>query len=112
MTEGRLKNRLLIEAQSELIELFDDDVNVDITQLGMLHITSSKAPSLDFMVNPIEVVMSSLAESTFTYGTSKAPPKRSTTNLGIVNGVELVERVNQWRATCMLAQEKRRSARV
>lgn len=100
-------NRLLVEAQSEMIERFDADLNVEITADRLIHVTSTKAQALDFLIKPIKIVLGSMSESLFIHGTSKAPPKMS----AVMNGEALMKHILQWRETLLIAESTKVKAK-
>jgi hypothetical protein len=106
-----ITKRDVIGAQTDLLEHFDDDINVDIRDDFTLHITSGRVPSVDFVVMLAAFTEGVLDSTIYTLGTSKAPPKSSTANMGVISGVQLSERVYQWRTTQELAKQKQLEAK-
>lgn len=102
-------NRQLVEVQSELIERFDEDIDVEITADRLIQVRSAKALGLDFLIMPVKVVLSSLKESAFIHGTSKAPPKVAAAT--IMNGEELLKHILQWRETLLIAESTKAKAK-
>lgn len=102
-------NRLLVEAQSEMIERFDADLDVALTDDRLIHVTSTKASGLDFMIMPVKIVIGSMRESLFIHGTSKAPPKNGAAT--IMNGEELMEHILRWRETLLIAESTKVKAK-
>lgn len=115
-TSGFTK-RDIIRAQLDLLEHFDDDINVDIREDFCIHLTSTRVPSLDFVVMLTGFTEGSVGLTNYTIGTSKVPPpglmeiNASGSQWTIVSGDQLSERVYQWRTTQELAKRKQLEAK-
>lgn len=106
-----ITKRDVIGAQTDLLEHFDEDINVDIRDDFTLHITSGRVPNLDFVVMLAAFTEGLLSSTIYSLGTSKALPVRSATNMGVITGEQLSERVYQWRTTQELAKQKQLEAK-
>ena len=99
----------MIGAQTDLLEHFDDDINIDIRDDFTFHITSASVPSLDFVVKLAAFTEGLLSSTIYSIGTSKAPP--IVIHGHGVTGEQLSERVYQWRTMQELAKQKQLEAK-
>ena len=109
-----ITKRDIIGAQTDLLEHFDDDINVDIQADFTLHITSSRVPNLDFVVMLAAFTEGLLGSTIYSLGTSKAPPSALASKgfiASAITGEQLSERVCQWRTTQELAKKKQSEAK-
>lgn len=102
----------VVSAQSDLLECFDNDIDVEIRKDLMLHITSKRAPDLDFVVQLLTYTEGLLKSTSFLIGTSKSPPKLKLDNVNGTSGEQLKERILQWRETQELAKKKQLEAQA